>query len=351
MRAKLILEDGTTFNGNAFGYMKEAVGEVVFNTQMTGYQELLTDPSYYGQIVAMTYPLIGNYGINLEDIESETVKVKGLIVREKADFPNNWRCEMELDGYLKQNKVIGIEGIDTRALTKILSKKGTMRGIITVRDLTASQIEQKIRSYHNINAVLEVTTKEKYVIEAKGHHIAIIDFGVKQSIIECLKERNCAMTVFPAGTTPEEILESNPHGILLSNGPGNPCDISWAVENIKKLIGKKPILALDLGCQLLALALGGTVKKHGHRGANHPVKDLGTNKILITTQNHSYGIEELPGDTIKTHVNINDDTIEGFVHKDLPLFGVQFYPGNRDIGNIYSCFIRAMEGESVCQGI
>ena len=333
--------------------IKETIGEVVFNTEMTGYQEVLTDPSYYGQIVTMTYPLIGNYGINLEDMESQNVKVRGLIVREKADFPNNWRCEMELDGFLKQNKVIGIEGIDTRALTRSLRNHGSMRGIITVRELTKSQIEQKINSYHNINAVAEVTTKEKYEIEGTGHHIAIIDYGIKQSIINFLKERNCFMTVFPATTTPEELLKTNPEGILLSNGPGSPLDVPWAVENIKQLVGKKPILAIDLGCQLLAKSLGGTIKKskHGHRGANHPVKDLNTNKVLITAQNHSYDIVELPENAIKTHVNINDNTIEGFVHKELPLVGIQFYPGYRDIGNIYNWFINAMEGEAVCQGI
>lgn len=353
MKAKLILEDGTIFEGNAFGHIKESVGEVVFNTEMTGYQEVLTDPSYYGQIVTMTYPLIGNYGINLEDMESNSIKVRGLIVREKADYPNNWRCEMELDGYLKQNRIIGLEGIDTRALTKIIRNYGTMKGIITVRDLTKSQIEQKIKADHNRNAVSEVTTKERYKIKGSGKHIAIIDYGIKQSIIHYFKQKNCSLTVFPANTLPEEILAVNPDGILLSNGPGNPQDIPWAIENIKQFIGKKPILGIDLGYLLLALCLGGSTEKlkYGHRGSNHPVKDINTNKILITTQNHSYGIKELPQNIIKTHININDKTIEGFAHKDLSIMGVQFYSGDRDMGNIYSQFFDAMEGGVSCQGI
>lgn len=353
MKAQLILENGTVFEGRAFGHIKESIGEVVFNTEMTGYQEVLTDPSYYGQIVTMTYPLIGNYGINLEDMESDSIKVKGLIVREKSNYPNNWRCELELDGYLKQNRVIGLEGIDTRALTKIIRNYGTMKGIITVRELTQSQINQKLKAFHNKNAVSEVTTRDIYKIEGSGKHIAVLDFGIKKSIINFFKQSSYQLTIFPADTSPEEILRVNPDGILLSNGPGNPHDLPQVIENIKKLICSKPILGIDLGCLLLTLSLGGKVEKlkYGHRGCNHPVKDLEKEKILITAQNHSYAVTELSDDMIQTHINLNDKSIEGVKHKKYPIFGVQFYPGDRDKGRIYNRFMDMMEGGTVCQEI
>ncbi|HZK71120.1 MAG TPA: carbamoyl phosphate synthase small subunit [Clostridia bacterium] len=345
MKGKLILENGIIFEGNLFGYLEESVGEVVFNTGMTGYEEILTDPSYYGQIVTMTYPLIGNYGINLEDVESKSPKVKGFIVREKCDYPNNFRCEMDLEGYLKQNKIIGLEGIDTRALTKILRNNGTMKGIIATNELTKAEIEQKLSHFNNNDAVMKVTPKESYTIEGKGKHVAIIDFGIKENIIRSFVARNCKLTVFPANVKTEEILKVNPDLIFLSNGPGDPNDLQEVIIMLKEIIGKKPIVGICLGHQLLALALGGeTAKlKFGHRGCNHPVKDIEENKVYITSQNHGYYVSKLPQDMEVTHVSVNDGTIEGMRHKNLPIFSVQFHPeacpGPKDIDVIFDKFL------------
>ena len=328
MNAKLILENGMVFEGNAFGYLSDSVGEVVFTTGMTGYQEVLTDPSYYGQIVTMTYPLIGNYGVNLEDVESNSPKVRGFIVREKCSFPSNFRCEMDLDNYLKQNKIVGLEGIDTRALTKVLRNNGTMKGIIVVDEIGRKDVNDRITAYSNKEAVKNVTTDKVYTIEGKGKHVAVIDFGIKTNILRCFKKRGCKLTVFPANSKAEDILAINPDLVFLSNGPGDPQDVPESIENIKKLIGKKPIVGICLGHQLLTLALGGTTTKlkFGHRGCNHPVKDLETNKVTITSQNHGYVVETLPEEVVATHININDGTIEGMKHKTLPIFSVQFHP-------------------------
>mgnify|MGYP001032128731 FL=1 len=345
MKAKLILENGMIFEGKAFGYLKESVGEVVFTTGMTGYQEVLTDPSYYGQIVTMTYPLIGNYGINLEDMESDSVKVSGFIVREKCNLPSNFRCELDLDNYLKQEKVIGLEGIDTRALTKVLRNNGTMRGIIAIDELDKSDIDEKIKSFSNKEAVKTVTAKKSYTVEGKGKHVAVIDFGIKQNILRCFKKRGCKLTVFPADTKAEDILAINPDLVFLSNGPGDPEDLPEVIENIKKIVGKKPIVGICLGHQLLGLTLGGqtTKLKFGHRGCNHPVKDLETNKVTITSQNHGYVVQTLPEDVEATHININDGTIEGMKHKKLPIFSVQFHPeasaGPQDSEYIFDRFL------------
>ncbi|NMM61807.1 glutamine-hydrolyzing carbamoyl-phosphate synthase small subunit [Clostridium sp. P21] len=349
MKARLILENGTTFYGNAFGYLKDGIGEVVFNTGMTGYQEVLTDPSYYGQIVTMTYPLIGNYGINLDDMESKTPKVKGFIVREKCNASSDFRSELELEDYLKQNNVIGLEGIDTRALTKILRDNGTMKGIITLEDVTYSEVKSKIKAFSNRGAVQSVTVKEKYVLEGSGKHIAIMDFGIKQNIIRSFLKRGCKVTVLPASTKAEEVLELNPDLIFLSNGPGDPQDLKDVIENIKKMVGKKPIVGICLGHQLLALSLGGkTAKlKFGHRGCNHPVKDLEENKVHITSQNHGYYVDLLPKDMEVTHVSVNDGTIEGMKHKNLPIFSVQFHPeacpGPKDSDYIFDRFMKYAE--------
>ena len=345
MKAKLILENGVVFEGKAFGYIKDSVGEVVFTTGMTGYQEVLTDPSYYGQIVTMTYPLIGNYGINLEDMESNGPKVKGFIVREKCNLPNNFRCELELETFLKQNKIIGLEGIDTRALTKILRNYGTMRGIIVVEELEQEDIDKKIAEFSIKDAVMQVTTKEKYEIDGTGKHIAVMDFGIKTNILRCFTKRGCKLTVFPATATAEEILSVNPDLVFLSNGPGDPTDVPEVIENIKKMVGKKPITGICLGHQLLALALGGETKKlkFGHRGCNHPVKDLESNKVTITSQNHGYVVEKLPEDMVVTHTNINDTTVEGMKHNKLPIFSVQFHPeasaGPQDSEYIFDKFM------------
>jgi carbamoyl-phosphate synthase small subunit len=345
MKGKLILENGVIFEGNIFGYLEDSVGEVVFNTGMTGYQEVLTDPSYYGQIVTMTYPLIGNYGINLEDMESKWPKVRGFIVREKCDYPNNFRCEMELEGYFKQNKIIGLEGIDTRALTKILRTNGTMKGIIATKELSQSEIKQKFSNFDNSDAVRKVTTEKAYTIQGNGAHVAVMDFGIKENILRSFKERGCKLTVFPSNAKAEEILNVNPDLIFLSNGPGDPEDLHEVIDTLKHLVDKKPVVGICLGHQLLAIALGGKTEKlkFGHRGCNHPVKDIEENKVYITTQNHGYYVSLLPQDMKITHVSVNDGTIEGMRHESLPIFSVQFHPeacpGPKDIDVIFDKFL------------
>ena len=346
MKAKLILENGMIFEGKAFGYLKECVGEVVFNTGMTGYQEVLTDPSYYGQIVTMTYPLIGNYGINLEDLESKEPKVRGFIVREKCQYPNNFRCELELETYLAQNKVLGLDGIDTRALTKILRNNGTMKGIIVLDNSNLEDVKDKLEAFSNRDAVSIVSTNEKYEISGEGKKVAIIDFGIKQNIIRNFVKRGCNVTVFPYDFKAEEVLEINPDLVFLSNGPGDPEDMGEAVNEIKKIVGKKPIVGICLGHQLLALTLGGETKKlkFGHRGCNHPVKDLINNRVHITSQNHGYYVATLPENMEITHVSMNDGTVEGMKHKELPIFSVQFHPeacpGPKDSEYIFDEFMK-----------
>ena len=348
MKAKLILENGMTFEGKAFGNLEDTVGEVVFNTGMTGYQEVLTDPSYYGQIVTMTYPLIGNYGINLEDIESKNPKVKGFIVRELCNDPSNFRCEMNLEDYLKQNNIIGIQGIDTRALTKILRNSGTMKGIIATENIHEDEINERLRNFCNKKAVQSVTVKESYTLEGNGKHIAVLDFGIKQNILRSFQKKGCKLTVFPANTCYEKILKVIPDGIFLSNGPGDPEDLEEVIENLKMLIGKKPIVGICLGHQLLALTLGGETGKlkFGHRGCNHPVKDLEENKIHITSQNHGYVVTKLPDNMIMTHVSVNDGTCEGMRHKNLPIFSVQYHPeacpGPFDASYIFDKFLEML---------
>ena len=346
MKAKLILENGVVFEGKAFGYLKECVGEVVFNTGMTGYQEVLTDPSYYGQIVTMTYPLIGNYGINLEGLESKEPKVRGFIVREKCQYPNNFRCELELETYLAQNKVLGLDGIDTRALTKILRNNGTMKGIIVLDNSNLEDVKDKLEAFSNRDAVSIVSTNEKYEISGEGKNVAIIDFGIKQNIIRNFVKRGCNVTVFPYDFKAEEVLEINPDLVFLSNGPGDPEDMGEAVNEIKKIVGKKPIVGICLGHQLLALTLGGETKKlkFGHRGCNHPVKDLINNRVHITSQNHGYYVATLPENMEITHVSMNDGTVEGMKHKELPIFSVQFHPeacpGPKDSEYIFDEFMK-----------
>ena len=346
MKAKLILENGIVFEGKAFGYLKECVGEVVFNTGMTGYQEVLTDPSYYGQIVTMTYPLIGNYGINLEDLESKEPKVRGFIVREKCQYPNNFRCELELETYLAQNKILGLDGIDTIALTKILRNNGTMKGIIVLDNSNLEDVKDKLEAFSNRDAVSIVSTNEKYEISGEGKNVAIIDFGIKQNIIRNFVKRGCNVTVFPYDFKAEEVLDINPDLVFLSNGPGDPEDMGEAVNEIKKIVGKKPIVGICLGHQLLALTLGGETKKlkFGHRGCNHPVKDLINNRVHITSQNHGYYVATLPENMEITHVSMNDGTVEGMRHKELPIFSVQFHPeacpGPKDSEYIFDEFMK-----------
>lgn len=352
VKASLILENGVVFSGRAFGFMREAVGEVVFNTSMTGYEEILTDPSYSGQMVVMTYPLIGNYGINLDDMESQGPLLKAFIVREQCRFPNNFRCELDLDGFLKQNKIIGLEGIDTRALTKIIRDHGTMKGIVTTRggDMTPSQIEQKFTSLNNKNVIRDATTSERYELKGEGKHIAYLDLGTKHNIMRSFAQRGCHITVFPAFSTAEEILSVSPDGIFISNGPGDPKDVPTIVEEIQKLLGKKPIVGVCMGHQLLSLALGGdtTKLKFGHHGGNHPVRDEKTGRVFITAQNHNYVVSHLPDGVLSTFTNVNDGTLEGMESKKLGVYSVQFHPeaapGPLDTGFLFQRFMEIMEG-------
>lgn len=352
MKGKILLENGMTFEGKCFGKISETVGEIVFNTGMTGYQEILTDPSYYGQIVTMTYPLIGNYGINLDDYQSSSPKVKGFIVREKCTQPNNFRCEIDLDSYLKQNNIMGIEGIDTRQLTKVIRNAGTMKGILTANEMSKETREMFFASFSNKNAVAKVTTKEIKTIGSGDVHIGVLDFGIKKNIINSFLNRGCKLTVFPANTKASELLKYDIDGIFLSNGPGDPVDLPDVIGTVKLLLGKKPIAGICLGLQIIALALGAeTIKmKFGHRGCNHPVKNIITEKVTITSQNHGYMIKEntLTSDMQVTHVNINDGTIEGVKHKYLPVMGVQYHPeacpGPQDSNLIFDDFINMYKG-------
>lgn len=352
MKAYLALEDGTLFEGEGFGATGSVYGEVVFNTGMTGYQEVLTDPSYCGQIVTMTYPLIGNYGINFDDIESIKPQVKGFIIRERCKTPSNWRSIEDLNDYLQRNNIIAIEGIDTRALTRILRDNGTMKGVIsTEKDFEFVKHIEKIKAYSIKNAVDEVTTDKIEHFEGKGFKVAMLDLGLKNNIVRSLQKRDCEVTVFPSKASVEEILSINPDGIMLSNGPGDPKDCVTEINTIKELIGKKPIFGICLGHQLTALANDANTEKlkYGHRGCNHPVKDLEKDKTYITSQNHGYTIveESLNPETMEvSHRNMNDGTIEGIRYRNAPVFTVQFHPeaspGPADTGYLFDEFMDLM---------
>lgn len=352
MKAILALDDGTQFIGEAFGATGTCVGEIVFNTGMTGYQEVLTDASYAGQIVTMTYPLIGNYGINDEDRESSKPQVKGFIVRELCDEPSNWRSTESLNEYLKRYNIIGIQGVDTRALTRILREKGTMNGVIsTDPDFKIEHWLEKIHQYCIVKPVDEVTVKEIEHYEGTGHKVALIDYGVKTNIIRSLRKRGCEVFVFPALCKAEEILAIHPDGIMLSNGPGDPKDCVFQINVLKELLGKKPIFGICLGHQLTALAYGGDTGKlkYGHRGGNHPVKDIAKDRTYITSQNHGYAVLAEKLDSKKalvSHINMNDGTVEGVKYLDTPTFTVQFHPeaspGPMDTGYLFDEFIALM---------
>lgn len=350
MKGKLILENGMSFDGKIFGELNETVGELVFNTSMTGYQEVLTDPSYYGQIVVMTYPMIGNYGINLEDMESDSIKVKGFVIKEDAKLPNNFRCEMTLDGFLKQHNVVGFKGIDTRHLTKIIREEGAMKALITSKELTQKEIDTYFSNFTNIDSVKNVSTKKIYNIAGNGKKIGVIDFGIKRNILNSFKKRGVNLTVFPWNTTAKELLSYDLDAIFLSNGPGDPKDLTEVIDELKKLIGKKPIVGICLGHQLLAWALGGTTKKlkYGHRGCNHPVKDLEKNKIFITSQNHGYVVDKLPDSMKITHINLNDGSIEGMKSEKYKILCVQYhpeaYPGPSDSEYLFDDFLEIING-------
>lgn len=359
--AFLVLADGTVFEGNSFGFEGEAIGEVVFNTSMTGYQEILTDPSYKGQIVTMTYPQIGNYGVNPEDIESAGgPKVEGFVVKEYIDLPSNWRLKMTLRQYLKDNYIVAIDGVDTRALTRHLRNHGAQMGIISSVDLNPESLIKKVKGHPGISAidlVKEVTTKEAYswkegcwpwcnIEKEAKFNIIVYDFGVKFNILRNLFEAGFNITVVPAHTPAEAVLEFNPDGILLSNGPGDPVTVNYAIENVKKLIGKKPIFGICLGHQILGLAMGGrTYKlKFGHHGGNHPVNDLKTDHVEITAQNHNYcvDINSLKGQVRLTHQNLFDGSEEGMEHVEYPIFSVQYHPeagpGPNDSRHLFTRF-------------
>ncbi|MBC2856658.1 MAG: glutamine-hydrolyzing carbamoyl-phosphate synthase small subunit [Cetobacterium sp.] len=351
MKGKLILENGMVFEGKIFGELGGTVGELVFNTGMTGYQELLTDPSYCGQIVVMTYPMVGNYGINLEDMESDGIKLKGFIIKEDAKLPNNFRCEMTLDGFLRQHKVVGFKGIDTRHLTKIIREQGAMKALITTEELTQKEIDAHFNKFNNIDAVETVSTKETYEIPGEGKKIGVIDFGVKRNILRNFSKRGYSMVVFPWNVTAEEVLSHKLDGVFLSNGPGDPAELTEVINEIKKLVGKLPIVGICLGHQLLAWALGGTTKKlkYGHRGCNHPVKDLDRNKIYITSQNHGYVVDKVPESMRVTHINLNDNSIEGMKSDELRIMCVQYHPeawpGPSDSEYLFDDFLKVIEGD------
>lgn len=379
-KALLALADGTVFEGFSFGAEGEVSGEVVFNTSLTGYQEILTDPSYKGQIVTMTYPHIGNYGTNRHDVESERPFLAGFIVKETSPVPSNWRSEKTLDVYLKEYGITGIEGIDTRALTRIIRDSGSQMGVISTEELDPLILAKKamnLAGIEGIDLVREVTCKSVYkwtekevdictkgmhsgngyssVTDRKGEGIKVVvyDFGVKRNILRILAGMGCDVTVVPANTSSDDVLAFNPDGILLSNGPGDPAAVSYAIGSIRNLIGKKPIFGICLGHQILALAFGGKTFKlrFGHHGGNQPVMDLATKKVEITAQNHNFAvdIDSLGGEMELTHINLNDHTLEGMRHREYPVFSVQYHPeaspGPHDSRYLFSRFLDMISGD------
>ncbi|MFA5356400.1 MAG: glutamine-hydrolyzing carbamoyl-phosphate synthase small subunit [Candidatus Omnitrophota bacterium] len=357
MNAILALEDGKIFKGRPFGAEGESRGEVVFNTSMCGYQEIITDPSYKGQIVAMTYPLIGNYGITKEDAESRQPFIAGLLVREYSKIASNWRHERPLGEYLKENNILGIEGIDTRALTLHIRQAGAMKAVLSTVDRDEkSLINKAIASpgLIGVDLVKEVTGSKAYTWPSgkARYKVAVIDCGVKYNILRELAKNQCEAMVVPAGISADKVLESRPDGVMISNGPGDPAAVGYVVETVKRLIGRVPIFGICLGQQILGLALGGrTYKlKFGHHGANHPVRDIKSGKVFITAQNHGFcvDIDTLDKKDIEiTHINLNDRTLEGMRHKKLPVFSVQFHPeaspGPHDAEYLFKDFVKMME--------
>ena len=370
-KAILALEDGTVFEGYSFGFPGENAGELVFNTSMAGYQEILTDPSYKGQIVIMTYPLMGNYGINEEDIESQTPKVEGFIVKENSALFSNWRGHKRLSDYLTAHRIMGIEGMDTRALTKHIRTAGAMKAILSTEDRDRDRLIQKAKASPGLigrDLVKEVTCQKPFPwtgtsdpqflgpdlrlsVPRSHFKVAVLDYGVKYNILRSLCDWNCEVVALPASSTAEAVLSHRPDGILLSNGPGDPEGLPYAIETIRQLLRKKPIFGICLGHQLLGLAFGGrTFKlKFGHRGANQPVKDLRTGKVSITSQNHGFCVDPQslnPEEIELTQVNLNDQTLEGMRHRHLPIFSVQYHPeaspGPHDSQYLFGEFVKMM---------
>jgi carbamoyl-phosphate synthase small subunit len=371
MKAILALEDGTVFTGTAFGAIGERCGEIVFNTSMTGYQEILTDPSYKGQIVTMTYPLIGNYGINDEDIESACPQVEGFVVREVSRIASNWRSQKSLVQYLLEHGVVGIEGIDTRALTRHIRTAGAMKAVLSTVDLDEKRLIQKARDSRGlvgIDLVKEVTCAKPYswnefarsssAAQSEGrpiqpYRVAAIDCGIKYNILRLLAAAGCDVTVVPAGTSAQEIAALKPSGIFLSNGPGDPAAVPYVVETLRKLMPDYPVFGICLGHQMLGLACGGATYKlkFGHRGGNQPVQYLPTGKVAITSQNHGFCVDlgSINQDEVElTHINLNDRTVEGMRHKKYPVFSIQYHPesspGPHDARYLFNEFVQLMHG-------
>lgn len=355
MKAFLILEDGHVFSGTSIGSAREVISEIVFNTSMTGYLEVMTDPSYAGQAVCMTYPLIGNYGICYEDQESNRPWIDGYIVRELSRIPSNFRSVDTIQHFLEKHDIPGICGIDTRALTKILREKGTMNGMITVNEnYDLDDIIPRLQKYRTGKVVEKVTCREKKVLPGKGPKVALMDFGAKRNIARSLNERGCQVTIYPALTTAEEILADQPDGIMLSNGPGDPKECTSIIQEVKKLYDSQvPIFAICLGHQLMALATGADTHKmkYGHRGGNHPVKDLKTGRVYISSQNHGYVVDTETLDervARPAFVNVNDQTNEGLEYIGKNIFTVQFHPeacpGPQDSSYLFERFIEMMGG-------
>ena len=352
--AYLVLENGTVFEGKSFGAEKETTGELVFTTAMTGYLETLTDPSYFGQVVLQTFPLIGNYGVIRSDFETPTPALNGYIVREWCQAPSNFRCEGNLDTFLKEKNVPGICGIDTRALTRIVREYGVMTCRIQYTPEVTDDLLAEMKNYVITDAVesTTITEKETFPVDDAKYHVVLMDFGAKHNIGRELNKRGCSLTVVPAGTTAEEVLALNPDGVMLSNGPGNPAKNTAVIAELKKLSDSGvPMFGICLGHQLLALARGAQTEKlkYGHRGANQPVKELASGKVYITSQNHGYAVvsDSLPSDAVVSYVNGNDNTCEGVSYTDIPAFSVQFHPeahgGPLDTSFLFDRFLGMMD--------